>query len=178
MALKLLAALVTVGSLSLACGRGGAPSQSADSATGTAERAPETPENHRAAAQRLLKTLDMQEVMDVMIDSSLESQMRSMPELRDLESEMRAFLKKYMSWDSLQDDFTRLYTEAYSQRELEDLLAFYATPTGKKSIELMPELARKGAEIGQRRVQQHLPELQDMLRAKLQELQQSGGPSK
>ena len=75
-----------------------------------------------------------------------------------------------MSWESMKEDFVQLYMEAYTQREIEDLLVFYATPTGKKSIRLMPELAAKGAELGQRRVYDHMPELQQAIGARVQDM--------
>src|SRR5262249_14591380 len=144
--------------------------------TPAVERSAESAENHRAAAERLLLLLDMQKLIDAMLDASLKGQIETNPDLARFSEEMRAFLKKYMSWESLKDDLVRIYMDAYTQRELEDILAFYATPTGKKTIELMPELARKGAEIGQQRVQAHLPELQQAIMRRLGETPATGGP--
>src|SRR5262245_3444287 len=108
------------------------------------QRAEETPDNHRAAAERLMAQIDIQRLMDAMIEASLSGQFEVNPQIRVFEKEMRDFFQKYMSWESLKEDFIRIYMEAYTQRELEDLSAFYDTPTGKKSIAIMPELTRKG----------------------------------
>jgi uncharacterized protein len=168
-----------VGSLGLACSQGTPAPETPDTAAGAPNlaRAPETPENHRAAAVRVLDTLNMQDLMDAMVDSSLDSQIAAMPQLAQFEEQMRAFLRKHASWASLREDFIGLYVEAYTQRELEDVEAFYVTPTGKKTISLMPELARKGAVIGQRRVQEHLPELQAMIAAQMRGPSEGTAPS-
>jgi hypothetical protein len=78
---------------------------------------------------------------------------------------MKAFLNKYMSWASLKDDMAKIYMAEFSESELNELTKFYQTPLGKKSIQKMPVLMTKGAEIGQKRVQEHLPELQAVLAA-------------
>jgi hypothetical protein len=82
------------------------------------------------------------------------------PSLAPYEPQMRAFLMKHMSWASLKDDMIRIYTAEFSEQELKELMAFYQTPVGKKSVEKMPVLLQKGAEIGQQKIQKHLPELQ------------------
>lgn len=42
----------------------------------------------------------------------------------------------------------RIYAKHFSERELEDLIAFYRTPTGAKSLEVLPVILREGAEAG------------------------------
>jgi len=57
----------------------------------------------------------------------------------------------------------KIYMAEFSESELNELTKFYQTPLGKKTIQKMPALMAKGAEIGQKRVQKHLPELQAAL---------------
>ena len=45
------------------------------------------------------------------------------------------------------------------------------SPVGKKTAAINPELARKGAMVGDEAAQKHLPELQKMMQAKMAELQ-------
>lgn len=42
----------------------------------------------------------------------------------------------------------RIYAKYFTESELADLTAFYTTPTGRKSIEVMPHLLREGMEAG------------------------------
>jgi hypothetical protein len=177
-AMKAIAHAFAAGLCCFACGGAAPPAESPQSAASpvahseaqAVERAPETAENHRAATERLLEQMNMQQLLDALIETSLSGQVRANPQLAGIESTLREFFRKYMSWESLKDDMVGLYMEAYTQREIEDLLSFYSTPTGKKSIRLMPELAGRGAQIGQRRVQEHLPELQQAIGARIQDM--------
>jgi hypothetical protein len=160
----------------LACSSGTPAARTAEVAP-AAERAPDTPENHRAAAERLLTQLKLQALIDATLEAMLDAQISTNPQLQAFRPEMEQFMGKYLSWTALKEDFVRIYMDAYTQRELEDVLAFYSTPTGQKTIELMPALARKGAEIGQRRVQEHLPELKEMVVKRSLEMPQPNGPT-
>lgn len=52
-------------------------------------------------------------------------------------------------------------------------LAFYRTPLGQKMVTRLPLLLQKGAALGQKAVQEHLPELQEEIAKKMKE---SGKP--
>jgi hypothetical protein len=52
----------------------------------------------------------------------------------------------------MNDSYVRIYSKYFTESDLESLIAFYSTPTGKKSIEVMPALAREGMEAGVREV--------------------------
>lgn len=40
------------------------------------------------------------------------------------------------------------YEKAFSQQEIDDLITFYKSPTGRKSIKIMPQLAQEGMKDG------------------------------
>ncbi|MFV8281396.1 DUF2059 domain-containing protein [Christiangramia marina] len=42
-----------------------------------------------------------------------------------------------------------IYTEKFTEEELDEILAFYATPVGEKMVELTPDITKKAMEIGQ-----------------------------
>ena len=118
----------------------------------------------------------MQAIIDATLQATLDGIVKNNQPLQQYRNEMLEFLHKYLSYEALKDELLGLYADAYTQRELEDLLAFYTTPTGQKSIALMPELARKGVELGQRRVQAHLPELLETIKKRSLERTQTNGP--
>ena len=116
--------------------------------------------SHRKAAESLLNLMNMDALLTQSIDQMLQMQTKQNPAIAPYEQEMKAFLKKYMSWASLKDEMTKLYVDEFTESELGELNKFYQTPLGKKTLQKMPALMAKGAEIGQRKVQEHLPELQ------------------
>ena len=121
--------------------------------------------SHRAAAEALLNLMDMQKMMSSSVDQMLQMQIKQNPGLAQFETQMRSFLNKYLSWASMKDDMLNIYVSEFSEDELKQLTAFYQTPLGKKTVEKMPALMQKGAEISQKRLQEHLPELQASIQA-------------
>jgi hypothetical protein len=116
--------------------------------------------SHRKAAEALLSMMDMDNLLNQSVDQMLAMQVQQNPAIAPYQAQMKTFLSKYMSWASLKDDMVKLYVAEFSESELNELNKFYQTPLGKKTVQKMPGLMAKGAEIGQKRVQEHLPELQ------------------
>jgi hypothetical protein len=131
--------------------------------------------SHEAAAKKLLATLNMREMMDKGIQQVLEMQIRQQPAIAPYRQTMLEFLQKYMSWDTLEGDLVKLYTDTFTEDEINQLIAFYDTPVGKKAVKALPELMMKGAQLGQMRVQQHIGELQQAIMKQAQE--NAGGAS-
>lgn len=138
-----------------------------------AQHSPPSPENHRLAALRLFEQMQMQKMLDSLVENLMKTQMSQNPELGEFADIMREFFAKYMSWKSLEDDYLRIYLKTFTQQELEDIVAFYSTPTGKKTIVVMPDLIQQGAAIGQSRVQEHITELQQKIAQRVMELKGS-----
>lgn len=119
--------------------------------------------SHRAAADEMFQAINMEKVIGQAIDASLKAQTQQNPALVPYEAQMRTFLTKYMSWATMKDQMTKIYTDAFTEQELKQLTAFYKTPLGQKAITKMPVLMAQGMALGQQRVQEHLPELQAAL---------------
>jgi hypothetical protein len=64
-------------------------------------------------------------------------------------------LAEYMEKVSLE-----LYDKYFSESELKDMLAFYKTPTGKKTIEVMPKLM---ADSMQKSTEQFMPKMMSII---------------
>ena len=66
------------------------------------------------------------------------------------EENREAFKKELAeSTDGLYTKMAAVYTESFTEEELDKILDFYATPVGKKMVAVTPELTKKGMEIGQ-----------------------------
>jgi hypothetical protein len=121
--------------------------------------------SHRKAVESLFALMEMESLLSQSIDQMLAMQVQQNPALAPYQAQMKAFLGKYMSWASLKEDMAKIYMAEFSESELNELTKFYQTPVGKKAVRKMPALMAKGAEMGQKRVQDHLPELQAALAA-------------
>ena len=122
--------------------------------------------SHLAAVKELFQVMDLPKTTNGAIDVMLKAQIQANPALKQFEGELRSFLAKYLSWKNLEPQMVQMYASAFTEPELRELLAFYRTPVGKKTVKLMPELMQKGAAIGQKAVQDHLPELQETIAKK------------
>ena len=110
--------------------------------------------------------MDMQAVLTQSVDQMLDMQIKQNPAIAPYQQEMKDFFAKYMSWQSLKDDIIGIYASEFTEAEMNEMNRFYQTPVGKKALQKTPLLLAKGAELGQKRVQEHLPELQQAIAAK------------
>ncbi|GAB3307189.1 DUF2059 domain-containing protein [Hymenobacter tenuis] len=143
------------------------PAATAQTSGATTSTAAPLSAGQRKAAEDLLVATDSEKNLATTIDRMLTSQMEQNPGMKVVEPEMRAYLNKYMSWSSMKEDMVQLYAREFSEKELKELAKFYRTPTGRKTITKMPELMQAGMEIGQKRMQEHMPELQQAIAEKM-----------
>lgn len=132
-----------------------------------AARAPQSPRNHRSKIKELFALMEMQKIIDATLEDTISTQIKANPALAQLKDVMLEFLAKHMSWKSLERGFVEDYMETFSQSEVEDMIAFYKTPTGAKAIAAMPALMKRGAQRGLESVEKHMPELQKTIEERL-----------
>jgi hypothetical protein len=68
-----------------------------------------------------------------------------------------------MSWKSLEPDFTKIYMDNYTEDELDAIVTFYKSPAGISMVAKTPVLMQQSMAVSQSRVQQMLPQLQQLL---------------
>ena len=77
---------------------------------------------------------------------------------------VRDWARQYLSREQLREGMARVYRNYFTAREIEEMIEFYRSPTGRKSVLLMPALFRAGSQLGMELAQAHKAELIDMLR--------------
>jgi len=121
-------------------------------------------------AEKMLNIMGMEKAMTESMSQMLDIQLKQNPALAPYKSVMMVFFKRHMSWESLKPDFVQMYSEVFTASELREINAFYATDTGKKTLEKMPVLMGQGARIGTARIQNNMQELQNMIKAESERL--------
>ena len=48
-----------------------------------------------------------------------------------------------MTWDAMQPELTKMYTETFTEPELKEMAKFYGSPVGQKALEKMPEMMQR-----------------------------------
>lgn len=128
-------------------------------------------ESHLQAAVDMFEELDMAEMIDQTIDMIVDAQIQQNPGIAVFEDIMRSFFRKHMSWEKLKDSYARIYAEAFTEEELNEITAFYRTEVGKKTMRLTPVLMQKGMALGEQVVFDNLPELEQLIMERMQELE-------
>jgi hypothetical protein len=123
-----------------------------------------------SAAYTLLATMNMKESYEGMITRITQMQIQANPQLKAIEPTIHAFFTKYMGWEAQRGDIAALYAKNYTAEELNELNKFYQTPLGQKTVQLMPQLAAAGAQIGQSKLASHMGELKIMVEAELKKI--------
>lgn len=125
--------------------------------------------SHTKAAEELLSVMQADKNYNQAVEQLVDMQMRQNPAMTQFRDVMLEFFNKYMSFSSLKAEMAGLYADAFTEDELKSITAFYRTAHGQKMLDKAPELLRSGAEVGARRVQENMGELQNMIRARMQE---------
>jgi hypothetical protein len=134
--------------------------------------------SHRQAAADLLKMMNMEKTMRSGSNAMLDAQIHGNPALAPYRDVFEKWVGKYLTWDAVGPRMTDLYMQSFTEPELRDLIAFYKTPTGQKSLAKMPVLMQQGAQLGMEVAQQHKAELEEMIRARKAELEKAKTPEK
>jgi hypothetical protein len=101
---------------------------------------------------------------------SVQGQMQTHPGAKldypaDFGKKVRAELDAALPYDALLELHAKELSAGYTEPELKDLLAFYKTPTGQKSLQVMPAVSEKVAVQTQQRVESKMPAIMEKLAA-------------
>ena len=91
------------------------------------------------------------------IAASLQAQGQPIPP--DRQKKFEAAVAEAMPYDEILQFNTQIYGSRFSDKELDDIIAFYKTPTGSKLIKLMPEITGEAAKKIGALIPQRLPAL-------------------
>ncbi len=128
------------------------------------------------AAEDLIAVMDMEQTFNQSMEAMLQAQMNANPMLKQFEDIMRAFMGKYLQWEEMKSDYAKIYMEVFTEAELRQMVDLYQTPLGKKMLKTLPDLLTRGAQISNNRLQPHLPELQQLIMARMQQQKQQQPP--
>lgn len=117
---------------------------------------------HEKAAREVIKLVGSQDLVESGADSLMDM-LYSEADWTSYKDVVRDWYRKTVNESEIQEEMVKLYMETFSEKELREIAAFYKTPAGRKAIEILPELTKKGAELGSRQVEAHFPELLALL---------------
>ena len=75
-----------------------------------------------------------------------------------------AVLHDELNWERLKPQFTKVYTDTFTQEEVDGLIAFYSSPVGRAFVAKMPQLMQQAMQIVQADMATMMPKLQRIVR--------------
>ena len=76
-------------------------------------------------------------------------------------------IRELLADGGLLDDLVPVYARNFSHQDVRDMIAFYETPLGLKTLEVMPKLMQESMQVGQRWALKVMPGVQEEVTARL-----------
>jgi hypothetical protein len=120
-------------------------------------------------AKELVSVMSLKGSYEETIQRLTAGLIKRFPNLKPVEGKILNFYKKYIGWDAIKDDVAKIYAKHFNEQELKDLIKFYKSPTGQKTLKELPAIMMEGRALGMQKVSAHM----DELKAIIQEAQKS-----
>jgi TonB family protein len=127
-------------------------------------------------AEKLLSTVQKQ--IDAMSKSGLNQALGGQalsPETQQfvdgLQKKISAEMSEELSWDKMKDLYIQVYSESFTQEEIDGLIAFYESPAGKAFVAKMPVVMQKTITLTQQRMGPIMQKLQRSIKEAVLEVE-------
>lgn len=129
-------------------------------------------QSHIDEAKKLMDLMNADQAIEQAYDQ-IYAQMSGMAEQLGVSEEQRPMFERYMvkmtdimteemSWAKMEPHMIKMYVSVYTEEELREFNAFYASPAGQKYVAKMPELTAASMELMQEIVVGMSPRLQEI----------------
>jgi uncharacterized protein len=121
--------------------------------------------SHLAAAKEYL---DLYGIVDMALSGvqlAMDQQIAANPALEPFRATMIEWARGLFGSEEAKTAFASIYAEVFTEAEIRQLMVFARTPVGRKVVANQANLARRGAEVGQRLAQAHQADLMARLEA-------------
>lgn len=122
--------------------------------------------SHRQAVEKLFKLTHMEQKINESVATVLQMQLQQNPQLEPHRSELGKFLQTHIGWSSMKEPVAAMYIDAFTEKELGEMNAFYITPTGQKVIRELPLLVQQRNQLAMQRMRENIGELQQLISGK------------
>jgi hypothetical protein len=123
-----------------------------------------------AKIEEMMQITNMDRITTQMIDqvkTMLSSQFGSMPaEARQAAEEMQQKVMKLLAdrlnWDKAKPAYIKLYSETFTESEIDGIVGFYKSPPGQAMLSKMPVLMQKSMAVSQQLMGDVMPDIERM----------------
>ena len=86
---------------------------------------------------------------------------------------VNAIVREEVSWQKLKEPMIDVYVKFYTEQELQDIIAFYSTPSGKSFLGKMPLVMQESMSMSQSLMTNLMPKIRALTEELQQEILQS-----
>jgi len=128
-------------------------------------------QSHREKATELLLLIGAERQAMAGAAAMAEAMLQGNPMLAPYRDVLLEWTGNVMTWENMEPAMVEIYVDTYTEQELSELIEFYTTPLGKKTLEVTPELVRRSALVGGGLAERHQAELEAMIRERAAKLE-------
>lgn len=120
-------------------------------------------ELERHATSELLDVMQFEKTMNETMSITMEMMKKSFPENEKSSEVLAKFFKEYLSPESLREETIQIYSEVFTENEIKDMIIFYKSETGQKTLEKSPKITKRMMQMTEKRLNQNMDKIFDML---------------
>src|SRR5260370_39844217 len=83
---------------------------------------------------------------------------------REIQAKIMDLVKDRMSWEKMRPVYVKMYSETFTDEEIDAMLAFYQCPAGRAMLEKMPKLVAKIMALAQSQLAGLMPEIERLVK--------------
>jgi len=81
----------------------------------------------------------------------------------EMQQKMMDLVADRLSWAKAKPAYARIYSETFSEGEIDGILTFYKSPAGQAMLEKMPQLMQKSMAVGQQLMGDIAPDIERIM---------------
>jgi hypothetical protein len=97
--------------------------------------------------------------------------------IEDFRQKATDIINGQIAWSKVEPDYIKLYNDAYSESELDGILAFYKSPAGQALLTKTPDLTAKSIAVSRDRMQTVQPQLRQILQDFIKDISTTPAPT-
>jgi uncharacterized protein len=82
----------------------------------------------------------------------------------DFQNKIADIVSDALSWEKLEPGYVKIYMDAFSEQEIDGIIAFYKSPAGQAMVAKTPTLLTKGVELAQQKIAVAQPALEQLIK--------------
>jgi hypothetical protein len=128
-----------------------------------------------ASIEKLLEVTETRQMYDAsmkemskMIEKAMAGTLKRLPpekqtQLKQVISDIDKLMQKEANWGKMKPLYMQIYKETFTQQEVDDLMAFYQTPSGKSFVRKQPVVLQKMTALTQEKMSMMMERLPGMV---------------